>query len=288
MTYRVLAAGYAHDPADTNNPNSYGFTDFYNKYFDSPQINQMPAPLTYFIAPDSSPGTSVDPGSTYSITARRVTVPTPVGPKLTNETLAQVTSSAQVDPALKFGVFPEYYDFYMVILAETYYQVMVVNAPGKLAPSDVKGVPIIGVTKGSTQCGGTVATAEAGVRVDLTLVAAAQCPLGQYPSEYNLQVPGTFTVGVPESIEVFAQASLYFNSNNGGRSGFANASADPSFEIDPTFPYAKDFQLVYSPGFDTPTPGIPEPATFLMLAAAAPLAIVLRQRSRRLGRRLSI
>jgi hypothetical protein len=41
----------------------------------------------------------------------------------------------------------------------------------------------------------------------------------------------------------------------GGAEGRASAIADPTFQIDPTFPYANDFQLVFS---DVGTP-VPEP-----------------------------
>ena len=52
---------------------------------------------------------------------------------------------------------------------------------------------------------------------------------------------------------------------------FASAFADPSFEIDPTFPLADEFSIALSPGIGNPIPlpsGVPEPASLALLAMA--------------------
>jgi hypothetical protein len=58
------------------------------------------------------------------------------------------------------------------------------------------------------------------------------------------------------------------------------AIADPTFEIDPSFPFRDQFALTFSPNLG---PIIPEPGTLMMMAAAglALLGYRLRRRAPR-------
>ena len=64
---------------------------------------------------------------------------------------------------------------------------------------------------------------------------------------------------------------------------FLQAKADPSFQIDPAFPYADYFELEFSPGFDEvePVPDpVPEPASVTMFAVGLVTLIARRMRCR--------
>ena len=269
LTYEIRMFGY--EPAG----GGFAFSKEADASSTSPLPNQTPLPLSHFIRADSDPRTTVDPGSSYYGTARRLQK---------NETLAQVSGTVQLDAFLKFGIIPFPGTLGMYIAADTLYQVMVVNAPGKIAPSDVKGVPVIGTTKGSTQCTGQVVEATAAVFVGGATFARADCPLTTYPDSFDKSATGTFPVGVPESIDIEAYGgfTLQVGGFDGSTDkGFFYASADPSFEIDPSFPYADDFALVYSPGFDAsgPSTSVPEPGSLLLLAVGGPLTLFLRRRA---------
>ena len=267
LTYEIRMFGYEAASG------GFAFTKEADASSTSPLPNQTPLPLSHFIRSDSDPRTTIDPGSTYYGTARRLQK---------NETLAQVSGTVQLNAFLKFGIIAFPGTLGMYIAADTTYQVMVVNAPGKIAPSDVRGVPVIGTTKGSTQCTGQVVQATAAVFVGGATFARADCPPGQNPDSFNKGATGTFPVGVPESIDVEAYGgfTLQVGGFDGGTDkGFFYATADPSFEIDPSFPYADDFALVYSPGFASAA--VPEPSSLLLLALGAPLTLVLRRRARR-------
>lgn len=270
LTYEIRMFGY--EPV----VGGFAFTKEADASSTSQLPNQTPLPISHFIRSDSDPRTTVDPGSTYYGTARRLQK---------NETLAQVSGTVQLNAYTNGGFFPRPGTLGMYVAADTLYQVMVIPSPEKIAPSDVKGVPVIGTTKGSTQCTGQVVQATALVAVGGATYARADCPPGQNPDSFNKSATGTFPVGVPESVDVEAYGG--FTLQVGGflgstDKGFFFATADPSFEIDPSFPYADDFTLVYSPGFDAsgPLTSVPEPSSLLLLALGAPLTLVLRRRVR--------
>jgi hypothetical protein len=279
LTYTILVEGLKGTPAL-----GYGLTAFYNNPTTTPQPTMTPpVPLSSFIWGSSDPGTTVDPGSSYSAQATRIRQQTPTGLQNTNETLSQVTATVQLNAFKKLGFFPQPGFLRMDMDADTRYQVMVVNT--HFAPSDVKGVPVIGTTAGKTQCSGA-AIAEADIFVDFNLFARAQCPTTNNPFDdhFDKVATGTFPVGVPVNVDVsaFGSVNLQVGLNAGANSdkGFFFASADPSFEIDPSFPFANDFALVFSPGFDAPlpSPDVPEPGSLLLLAVGASLTLGMRRR----------
>lgn len=219
----------------------------------------MPWPVAIFFTPD--PHATLDPNSTYTLTARRI---------VNNETLVRVSATVQV-------VQPEFYFFgygtYSIDLkAYTSYQIMVTQKPGRIAPADVVGVPVIGSAKGSAQCsgnGGSVHVTNASATVEAkfpytasdVLIARASCPpTDQSPPEFNTSASEIFPTNRP--IDVNTEVDGDINLHDGASVGSFTASADPSFEIDPSFPYADDFEIDYSPGFDT---AVPEPSTWAML-----------------------
>lgn len=250
------------------------------------QLPNRKIPLDYYIVePLSAPGTSVTAGSVVSATAIRVQEQTPAGPRYTNETLTQVSGSATLVPVLKFGVYPEPAELYVIVSAQTDYWVEITPKPGIISPADVKGVPLIGTAKGSTQCSGD-GEGQAGVSTPSlpTVTVAANC---RGVSSFATTAYASFAVNVPFKVETWATG---FFDLKGSDTGTFFATADPSFEIDPSFAYANDFELVYSPGLE-PTPagtGVPEPSSLLLLSVGAPLTLLLRRRARWLGGRLSI
>ena len=79
----------------------------------------------------------------------------------------------------------------------------------------------------------------------------------------------------------------------GPGSGAASALADPSFQIDPTTPDARQFSIDFSPGIGNaaggsppppPPPGVPEPGTLAILGTALAGVGLLRRRASRAGR----
>lgn len=186
-----------------------------------------------------------------------------------NETLSQVNATVQLlNPYVAFF---GYGSFTMDLSADTQYQVVVVSKPGRTPPADLVGIPVIGTVKGSTEAAYSAdysTHAEATVSVTLAhtdhsiIYARADSPYdGVHDDHFNKVNSYTFRVGLP--MDVVVSANLYINLQNGDESsGPVFATADPSFEIDPTFPYADDFEIEYSPGFGTATP---EPSTRAMM-----------------------
>ena len=70
-------------------------------------------------------------------------------------------------------------------------------------------------------------------------------------------------------------------------SGTWFASADPEAEIDPSFAYAKDFTLEFSPGPNSgaggtnPPPTVPEPSNITLLFVGLSALLGLRLMSKR-------
>jgi hypothetical protein len=266
--YRIQTFGY--EPAS----GGYAFSQESDLVKTTPQPNKAPLPLTRFIRADSDPQTTV--GGSYYGTAM---------PIQGNETLAQVSGTIQLNAYEKLGFFPQRAFLGIGVQADTYYQVMVINT--HFVPSDVKGVPIIGTTAGTTSCSGSFAankTAFAQVIVEDIVYAAAQCPPGKIDTSFSTKVTGTFPIGVPVNVQVSAYGAVNLQvGDQATDNGSFYASADPSFEIDPSFPYANDFELVYSPGLATPADAtdIPDPGSLLLLAIGAPLAMASRRRANR-------
>jgi hypothetical protein len=87
---------------------------------------------------------------------------------------------------------------------------------------------------------------------------------GGTSNAFDVNQPVLFGVGesTPVLISVFSAASAGVT---GGVAPFDfTAFADSTFQIDPSFPFANDYQLIVSP--DGAPSGIPEPATYVILA----------------------
>ena len=56
-----------------------------------------------------------------------------------------------------------------------------------------------------------------------------------------------------------------------------SALSDPAIEIDPSFAFKDDFELVFSPNLFSPTSAVPEPSSTLLFAAGLGLLATLRQ-----------
>jgi hypothetical protein len=92
------------------------------------------------------------------------------------------------------------------------------------------------------------------------------------PSSLDDPISQQFLVPTDTAISVFLLASAALEANTGIVQkligpGFASATADPTFEIDPGFAHAADYNLVFSPGLDA-SPGLPVPEarTWVMIA----------------------
>jgi hypothetical protein len=100
--------------------------------------------------------------------------------------------------------------------------------------------------------------------------------IDEYTDEY-------FPVGVAVSVTKLVQGMLVLSSVGGVVGASFDAQVDPMFEIDPSFPYASDFELEFSPGYSAGS-SVPEPATWTMLAAGfVALDLVRRRRKQRLS-----
>jgi hypothetical protein len=168
---------------------------------------------------------------------------------------------------------------YITLIAKTAFQMRVVYNPGAKPPEDINKVPIVGMALGSTACGvkgHSVAVASADIRATQSgqLVVPLVNTHAGSPCGEPVQGPPSFgptpftqwwsfepneTVSVTESVLGNAAAA----SDVGPLSVNFYALLDPTFEIDPSWAYAKDFQLEISPGA---TPTVPEPSSLALSA----------------------
>jgi hypothetical protein len=107
---------------------------------------------------------------------------------------------------------------------------------------------------------------------------------GAYPSGFVTLTVHPTVSDILDSFtlfNVFRVQSLQSNENLGSVHVGLVATADPIFQIDPSFPYAADYQLIFSPnlfGPAGPNPA-PEPPTALLVAlGVAGLLLAARQR----------
>ena len=154
-------------------------------------------------------------------------------------------------------------------------------------PVPVSQVPLIFSGSVTTTASGIQASASASFETPAGAINACSSSTGPcgFPSASN---SGTFNynalAGTIYDIEV----------NAGGGSGVGSgtyfASADPEVEIDPSFAYASDFTVEFSPGPTSsggggtnPPPSVPEPSNLALLSVALPALLGLTAICKRLG-----
>jgi len=89
---------------------------------------------------------------------------------------------------------------------------------------------------------------------------AVTCQNGAIPTSFNSSLTANFTPNTTYLLTVIASGS-----SDLGQADWS-ASADPMVEIDPTFAYADDFTLEFSPNLTTGSP-VPEPTSLSLLVA---------------------
>lgn len=145
---------------------------------------------------------------------------------------------------------------------------------------------------GVATCGSGASWAEASVSLGLIAPLTpleADCNLGQPDTPFfSSSTKGLLPIGEPDPITKEAQAGTYVvaclpglsipSCPSGQSSSGVFAIVDPTIEIDPSFAYAKDFELEYSPGYFPSGSAVPEPSTWLLLASGFG-ALILRRGS---------
>jgi PEP-CTERM motif-containing protein len=239
-------------------------------------LETAPTPLSQFIATGSHAGTTVDPTSTYSMGSDEFG---------DFQTQAVANADVELDPALSLSGVGFNGAFYMTIEASSSYQLVVNKKPGRTVPSSVTNVPVSQVAAGSVRCSPDIAgpTASVGVvnaaaEVNVSIPGVplnddeiARCNTASPQASFSGPTGVTFPVGKPATITVSAAGIIQLVVGGGTSAtefGAFQASADPTFEIDPSFLYADDFEIDYSPGFSAPTgtpADVPEPSSLLVL-----------------------
>jgi len=102
----------------------------------------------------------------------------------------------------------------------------------------------------------------------------------QIPS-FKSQLTGLFPIGEPLNIIKAVNGTLGLDVVDGGiDTGMFDATADPTIQIDPSFAFADDFELDFSPGFSAGTTSdVPEPSSLTLLAAAFIVLAIIPRRS---------
>ena len=148
-------------------------------------------------------------------------------------------------------------------------------------PVPVTDIPVLVNATGNVACasdrpGAAFAKASFDIATNPDTPLIASCPSGD-PS-FNADTTAAFPENTPELVVIFVQGGV------GDTAGLLssvtdsfNAIVDPTFEIDPSFPYASYFKLEYSPGFSQQA--VPEPDYFLVLGGLlSVLAVCLWKR----------
>jgi hypothetical protein len=177
----------------------------------------------------------------------------------------------------------------MELDASTTYQVVVNVKPDRIPPEDIKKVPIIVQATGSVVCGQGAKIASALVRIDEipepelpSLPSSAICGPNLPNASFRFNTTDFFPIGVPRNVGKSVGGVLSLTARDGNsESGSFDATVDPTIEIDPSFPYADDFQLDFSPGVSegSSSDAIPEPSSLALLAAAFTALAIVRRRT---------
>jgi hypothetical protein len=158
--------------------------------------------------------------------------------------------------------------FYINVMANTNYQVVVRVKPGK-APESIKRVPIVVMAKGSVSCSPTTQGSTQGggfgqSTVTVVGFATYSATCGKGPRSFLKSTVDDFTINKPVNVHKQVSGGLAEQVHLGTITENFSITADPTFEIDPGFAFADDFELVFSPGAETVS-NTPEPASVAML-----------------------
>jgi hypothetical protein len=150
-------------------------------------------------------------------------------------------------------------------------------------PVSVSAVPLI--------FSGSVTTNASGIQADAS--ASFETPAGSIDacSKSNGPCGGSASSSATLTYNASPGAIYDIEVNAGGGSGVGSgtwfASADPEAEIDPSFGYAKDFTLEFSPGPSSgtggtnPPPTVPEPSNVTLLSVGLSALLGLSLMSKR-------
>ena len=158
--------------------------------------------------------------------------------------------------------------FYISVMANTNYQVVVRVKPGK-DPGSIKRVPIVVNATGSVSCSPTTQGSTEGsgfgqAKVTVVGFASYSATCGKGRPSFKKSTVDDFTINEPVSVQKQVSGGLAEEVHSGIITENFNITADPTFEIDPGFAFADDFELVFSPGAETVS-NTPEPASVAML-----------------------
>jgi hypothetical protein len=152
-------------------------------------------------------------------------------------------------------------------------------------PVSVSAIPLI--------FSGTVTTNASGIQADAS--ASFETPAGSIDACSKTTGPCGSSASNSATLTYNASPGAIYDIevNAGGGSGVGSgtwfASADPEAEIDPSFAYAKDFTLEFSPGPSSstggtnPPPTVPEPSNLALLSVGLSALLGLSLMSKRLG-----
>jgi hypothetical protein len=206
----------------------------------------------------------IDSGSSYALNA--------------SNTRDEVTATFQISALPNTRTMNNSFGAVIGLLrADTTFQIVVKVKPGAMPPSTLTDVPIIESATGSATCS-SPHLGEPGSSATATVVINssrfphplfAGCGPGTPPgidSTIDLSRIDEWVIGVPVTFEKTVTGTLALEAANGNTSmATFDAMADPSFEIDPSFAFADDFELEFSPGFLSPVSSVPEPASIMLL-----------------------
>jgi hypothetical protein len=230
--------------------------------------------LEKYIVPGSSSKSEIKPDSIVQLTAMNK-IGTSPGGSTGRIGVARATAAVSLDlTSLLDSFHTTSASFYIQVDVQTRYQMTVVPKPNETIPANVYNVPIIATTSGTISTSGDDSYAGATVSYGYSYddsddyIYYQRALSDQFPSFEGIIYDKYVPIGVPRfvKLDAFGSLGLYVGWGTGLHdSGKFSAEADPIFEIDPTFPYADDFQIIYSPGGDAPA--APEASTWAMLVA---------------------
>jgi hypothetical protein len=157
------------------------------------------------------------------------------------------------------------------------------GAPKNIGLELIHQVPVIINTAGSATCTGNGAifshsSDSSAVKIGANIVGSASC--GENKPEgtvFSQPTKGAFPQDIKQVVNMQLEGTLMIESGDGiaGAASF-DARADPTFEIDPTFAFASDFEVITSPDAAS---AVPEPGLMGPLGLGC-IVLLLRKRYR--------